>query len=236
MNSYAARNDPYFLRNGLHSSGELGFPLIKRQEVDIQNISLIPYHLTKPNDKANKNCGVHFFLDDYRFEEVYDKPDKAFNRICNYNFFLGPDFSIYKEMKRWKIIENIAKARWTSSYWQEKGKTVIPTISWAGPSSFDIVFSGIEKGCIVAVSTVGIRFAKFDFLLGYNQMLKVINPSKIICVGKPYKEMTGEIVYIQYKRDAKILSQETIKANYDLHKEENPFLPFDEFVFCNNSK
>lgn len=145
MNSYAARNDPYFLRNGLHSSGELGFPLIKRQEVDIQNISLIPYHLTKPNDKANKNCGVHFFLDDYRFEEVYDKPDKAFNRICNYNFFLGPDFSIYKEM-------------------------------------------------------------------------------------------TGDIVYIQYKRDAKVLSQETIKANYDLHKEENPFLPFDEFAFYSNNE
>lgn len=80
------------------------------------------------------------------------------------------------------------------------------TISWTGPSSFDIIFSGIEKGCVVAVSTVGIRFAKFDFLLGYNQMLKVINMSKIICVGKPYKEMTGDIVYIQYKRDAKVLS------------------------------
>lgn len=46
------------------------------------------------------NCGVHSFLDDYRFEQVYSKPVSSFNRIKNYKFLLSPDFSTYKEMDK----------------------------------------------------------------------------------------------------------------------------------------
>ena len=127
IDSYAARNDPYFLRNGFETSGKYSFPLIKKQEVSLEKIALIPYNLTKSNDIKNADCGVHFFIDDYRFFGVYDFPEKAFARICGYKFLLSPDFSLYKEMPMWKLIENIGKSRWCGAYWQSKGKTVIPT-------------------------------------------------------------------------------------------------------------
>ena len=34
---------------------------------------------------------------------------------------------------------------------------------------------------------------------GYNRMLKEIEPSKIICYSEPFKEMQGDIIYIDYE-------------------------------------
>jgi len=230
MTSYQLRNDPYFLKTGVETSGEHDIAVIKRQEVDIQNLSLIPYTLTKSNDEKNKECGVHFFLDDIRFKEVFDYPEKAFKRICGYKFLLTPDLSLYQEMPSWKIISNLCNARYIGAVWQSKGKTVIPTMSWAGPPSFSLCFSGIEKGCVVAVSTVGCRHSEFDFMLGYDQMLRAVEPSAIICFGKPFKEMQGNIIYVPYSKNSKISTAEAISANKDLHIEDNYLLPFPELV------
>lgn len=230
MNSYSYRNDPYFLRNGFETYGEMNFAVIKKQTVELDSFSLIPYHLTQPDDKKNKNCGVHYFLDDYRFQECYVSPEKAFSRICNYAFTLTPDYSLYREMPYWHQVENIGKSRWCGAYWQSKGKLVIPTISWSGPSNIEICTSGIEKGCVIAISTVGCRTAKFDFLLGYDKAVKILEPAKIICVGKPFKEIENDVVYVPYSRTAKILTKQEIHENLDLRKPVEQLFLFEEFV------
>jgi len=93
MTSYQLRNDPYFLKIGVETCGKYNIAVIKHQEVDIKKFSLIPYSLTKANDKKNRECGVHFFLDDIRFKEVIDHPEQAFKRICDYKFLLSPQVS-----------------------------------------------------------------------------------------------------------------------------------------------
>ena len=35
-------------------------------------------------------------------------------------------------------------------------------------------------------------------LVGYNEMLSQIEPSAIICFGKPFDEMTGNIIVVDY--------------------------------------
>lgn len=35
---------------------------------------------------------------------------------------------------------------------------------------------------------------------GYNEMLRRINPEKIICYGKPFDEMKGDIVEVDYAK------------------------------------
>ena len=37
-------------------------------------------------------------------------------------------------------------------------------------------------------------------LLGYNEMLSIIKPSKIICYGKPFDEMKGDIIEVDYAK------------------------------------
>ena len=69
------------------------------------------------------------------------------------------------EMDKWRKIENVAKNRWVGAFWQEHGLIVIPTISWGKPSTFDYCFDGDEEGSIVAISTLGCKNAKRDFLI-----------------------------------------------------------------------
>ena len=77
---------------------------------------------------------------------------------------------------------------------------VIPTVRWGDLTSFNFCFDGIEKGSIVAVSTIGVKKEKSHFLLGYNEMLSRIKPSKIICYGKPFGEMKGDIIEVDYAK------------------------------------
>ncbi len=83
---------------------------------------------------------------------------------------------------------------------QQQGIKVISTVRWGDLTSFNFCFDGIEKGSIVAVSTIGVKKQKSHFMLGYNEMLSRIKPSKIICCGKPFDEMKGDIIEVDYAK------------------------------------
>ena len=161
---------------------------------------------TRANDnEENKKKGVHFFVDDYRFNGIYDNPERTFERYSQYAFLLSPDFSTYADMDLWRQLESVAKNRWVGAFWQSKGKIVIPTISWGDAQSFEFCFEGVEKGTIVAIGMIGCKQSKLNFMRGYNEMLKRIQPSKIICFGTPFPEMQGNIIVIDYMASRKVV-------------------------------
>lgn len=90
-------------------------------------------------------------------------------------------------------IESIFKNRWCGAYWQSKGLKVIPTVSWGDERSFDFCFDGIEEGAIVAVCTYYRENCEDDFMLGYNEMIKRIKPSVVLCYDEPFAGMKGNI-------------------------------------------
>ena len=204
MNAKIMRKDPLFLRNSSEQAGKYELPLVKRQTIDIDKIQLIPYSDTKPHDSdGNRLNGVHFFVDDYRFRDVFRHPDRSFQKLSQYAFVLTPDFSLYAEMPLWQQICNVGQNRWCGFYWQSKGLSVIPTISWSTSQSFDFCFDGVERGSVVAVSTLGCRKSEHKFMLGYKEMLRIISPETVICYGKTFKGMDGEIVVIEYNNRSK---------------------------------
>ena len=97
-------------------------------------------------------------------------------------------------------IYNTFRSRWCGAYLQSNGVKVIPTLAWGGPETFWFCFDGVEKKSVVAVSTLGVRSEKDLFIQGYNEMLRRINPEKIICYGKPFDEMKGDIVEVNYAK------------------------------------
>jgi len=199
MVSKEFRNDPLFLRNQFDSESKYGFAKIRKQELNLSDVKLLACSDTKASEiEYYKTYGVHFFVDDFRFEGIYKKPEASLAKYSQYAFLLTPDFSLYAEMPQWRQIENVGKTRWIGAYWQEKGLTVIPTVSWSGPRSFEFCFKTIEKGSIVAIGMIGCRQSKQAFMLGYNEMLSQIDPSAIICFGKPFDEMTGNIIDVDY--------------------------------------
>lgn len=193
------RNDPLFLRNNFQTTGKWNIPLVKAQEIVCDNLSLISFSDIRTNDtEYNKRKGVHFFIDDYRFETLFDKPERSFDRLAQYSFLLTPDYSLYADMPLWRQLENVAKNRWVGAYWQSKGLTVVPTISWSTPRSYEFCFEGVEKGGTVAVGMIGCKRNKIEFMRGFDAMLDSIAPNKIIVLGSPFPEMQGNIIEVDY--------------------------------------
>lgn len=204
MNTLDFKRNELFLRNSFTTVGKYGLAKIKKDCIDLENIKLISCSDAKNNDKPeNYENGIHFFVDDYRFNGIYKNPERTLEKYSKYKFLLTPDFSLYADMPTWRQIENVGKNRWVGAYWQSKGLKVIPTISWSLQNSYDFCFDGIEKGSIVAIGMIGCKRSKEAFLRGYNEMLKKIEPTCIICLGKPFAEMKGNIIEIDYNTTRK---------------------------------
>lgn len=110
---------------------------------------------------------------------------------------------------------NVFRNRWCGAYWASKGMRVVPSVNWGDESTFDFCFEGIEKGSVVAVSTYmasehdNRKDQKEWFIAGYNEMLRRVEPEKIICYNTPFPEMQGDIVYVDYERSSwKFMSYE----------------------------
>ena len=181
------------VRNEFKGVGKYGMPLIKKQDIDLDKIELLAFTKTKHNDEENQSKTIHFFTYDWNFESVYEKPEELLERLDQYYALLTPEFSTYKDMPLARQIDSVFKNRWCGAFWQKQGMKVIPTVSWGSIPCLEFCFDGIEKGSVVAVSTYTREDNKDGFMLGYNKMLEIIEPSAIICYGTPFPEMKGKI-------------------------------------------
>ncbi len=209
--NYNYRTSQTLLRNQFPGKGKLKIPIIpKFQEKpgDFDDLLLIGFDKTHLEDQNHLDRMVHFFLYDYRFERVWKNPDNDIEKLSRYRAVLSPDFSMYLEMAPVMQLYNVFRNRWCGAYWASKGLRVIPTVNWGDESSFDFCFEGIEKGSVVAVSTY--MASEHDnrcdqkewFLAGYNEMLRRIEPEKIICYNTPFPEMQGNIIDVDYERSS----------------------------------
>lgn len=77
------------------------------------------------------NCGVHFFLDDYQFQRLWNTPDRYIESLQKFSCVLSPDFSLYTDYPTALQIYNHYRKHWIGAYLQLYGIEVIPTICWS---------------------------------------------------------------------------------------------------------
>lgn len=97
---------------------------------------------TRLNDTP-ENCSklAHGFLDDYRLNVFYKYPDRHRKKLSQYQALITPDYSDWREMNTWREIESISHSRWVGKHWQEEwGMSVIPSVTWSSPASFEFCF------------------------------------------------------------------------------------------------
>jgi len=194
MKSHDLRNDPLFLRNRQFMVGNFDMPFIYAQDIVLDGISLIGFNNIKSEEAdARRSKTVHFFLDDYKFDEVWKMPERELLRLSQYAQVLSPDFSIYSDMPEPLQIYNVFRNRWCASFWQYNKVLVIPTVSWGGENTYKFCFEGIEKGCIVATSTVGSYDNQDAFLYGFTKMLETIRPKAVLNYGQTFEGMNGAV-------------------------------------------
>src|SRR5206468_33366 len=152
----------------------------------VEPARLLPYNARHAIAAARPGDAVHFFLDDYRFETVWSKPERGLSRCCSVGVALTPDFSLWSNMPLVMQVWQVYRSRWCGAWLLSHGVTVIPTVSWSTPDSYPFAFAGIAPGSIVAVSTVGVvrdPEARALFAAGYAAMLDTVRPARVLVYG-----------------------------------------------------
>ena len=176
--SYAKRGqlDALNCRELYPSSAPFGIPSVPRFDGDIPE-----RFVAWPNRKrAGDRDGLHFFVDDTRFEPVWRNPGRS-RRAYEGRVVCSPDFSLYPEWPRAALLWNVYRARWTARALAVRGALVIPSVSWA--PGFEDAFCGLPTGGTVAVSAYGARRAGEAYRAGYEAMCDTVRPDRVLVVG-----------------------------------------------------
>lgn len=176
----ASYNLEYF--DQIRSDGFYEMPVI--EPVDYIPDELIGFNYVLSSNR--RDAGVHFFIDDYQFERVWNEPLKYLDILREFPCVLTPDFSLYMDMPRAMKIWNIYRSRLIGQMMQDYGITVIPTLSWAEPETFGFCFDGLKPGGTVAVSTVGVmrdEDAREVWFSGMDEAVKRLQPEQVLCYG-----------------------------------------------------
>ena len=190
------------------SKNKWNIPTLKGIDKFDEKVQIIGFNYAKTCEKQQKtDFGVHFFLDDYQFNRLWNRPDKYIPLLSKFKYVLSPDFSMYtdypKAMQMWKHYQK----HWLGAYMELFGIKVIPTVGWSDKDSFKWCFDGEPRNSIVAVSSIGTQKDKESkqlFLEGYNKMLEVLKPTKILFWGNIPNEIDkSNVIHMGYIMDEK---------------------------------
>ncbi len=167
------------------SCGKDGFPsLPKVEERPTELIGFNYAKTTPPGNRAGK--GLHFFIDDYQFERVWNSPRKYLDILRGYECVLTPDFSLYMDMPAPMQAWNRYRAQALGKWWSDNGIKVVPALSWAQPESYRFCFKGVPSRSTVAVSTVGVKGDEAALAVwrdGMAAAMRKLKPSRVLLYG-----------------------------------------------------
>jgi len=174
-----------------YSDNEYGIPVVQGIEALEPNFVELWTRRTQIEGEE-LDLAWHFFTDDYRFEPVWNKPDKYLEELLRAEAVFTPDFSMYLEWPRAAQIWNTYRNRWLGAFWESHGISVIPTITWGDWRTYDFCFSGVAQGATVAISTMGVLPSDSDkdlFKSGYYAMVEAIQPSLVVVYGEQWEKL-----------------------------------------------
>lgn len=171
------------------SSNSLGIPDLLPVGLEAIPEYLAPYHARVRRRGVSKaQVGIHFYLDDYKFEAAWSQPRRALRALAGYGALLTPDFSIYRDWPLAARQWNAYRARWLGRFWQQAGYPVIPASSWGAPDTYAWCFLGLPARSVIAISTIGAnlrrRAARRVFEQGLDALLSRLDPLALVCYGK----------------------------------------------------
>lgn len=178
-------DDSYNLRmvNAVHCDAN-GMPILN--ESDYTPEDLLPFNYAKTAKEDDYSKTLHFFIDDYQFERLWNRPDAYLELISRFKAVLTPDFSLYMDMPLPMQQWNEYRRRALGAYWQRNGIEVIPTLSWSDKRSYGFCFDGLPKGATYATSTVGVKNDEYAMKIwtdGMRAAIRKLQPKRILLYG-----------------------------------------------------
>lgn len=180
-------------------AGAFQMPQVERHHGMLPS-GLVPFHkavhhknqpiLIGQHLKITDKNFVHFFLDDYQFERLWNAPERYLTTLSSYAGVLSPDFSLYRDMPCALQLWNTYRNRVLTCWLQQQGLNVVPTVSWSDRSSYDFCFDGPPMYGTFALSTVGTqknRDARRLFRDGFYEFMERCSPDTLVVYGEPLR-------------------------------------------------
>jgi len=173
-------------------TGKYDFPILK--VTNSVATKAVPFD--KANKVIDKKQWIHFYINDYQFERLWNNPKKYIKVLKSFIGVIGTDYSMYTEMPLSMQIWNTYRNRAISFWMQENGIDVIPNIVWGLENTYDFCFDGIQQNSTVAISTNGCirdKVDRFYFKKGLNVMLEKLQPNTnhSLKIDKPLYSLTS---------------------------------------------
>lgn len=172
------------LINGMHVTQRYGFPILSSC-TECPDLECVPY--SSRNEPGKQNLGVHFFEDDYKFNnQIWNRLDQTTYNLRNKPYLFTPDHSLYVGPLSALNISSIYKSRFEGAFWNLCGYKVVPTASWGDVDSFEYCFDGLPLYSVIAVCGTGIcnRNGALElWLTGLSELEKRLHPLTIIIYG-----------------------------------------------------
>ena len=183
------------------SDNEWGIPTLLPVVIDdLADIPIQGFNFAL-TEKHPEGKGVHFFIHDYQFERIWQRPQRYADFLKKFSFCLTPTFSTYLDMPIVLKEYNVYRNRWCGRFWQEQGIKVIPSITFGDFDDVLLYCAGIPKHSTIAISTMGEgRWANYKGLYSvWDKVVDLLEPEVILLYGKDLSaNLKGNIVYKQY--------------------------------------
>ena len=156
---------------------EWGIPETRPFTENLDGIQWIPYDIINKY-KGMDNIGVHFYIDDYKFNGVWTNPDKWLEVLRQFKAVITPDFSVYTDMPRAQQLWNHYRRQWLGKYWQDNGINIVSDVCWHIGNLQDWHILGIPKGTTIARSWSSNQM-KQERLDDFVEIIKQLEPHKV---------------------------------------------------------
>ena len=177
---------------------EKGYPILQPSFVDITDCDFIPFNQSISFKGNKEKTFVHFYIQDYLFNRIWNDPTKYIDVLKNYKGIVMPDFSLFTDMPLPLQQFNYYKNLWFAAMCQDVNIEVIPNACWSNEQSYDFCFEGIPNKSTIMLSTLGSTRrleARELFYSGMFKMLEVLEPERILLrtTANQFEKIKNEI-------------------------------------------
>jgi len=177
----------------------------------LQPVDYIPDHMIGFNyakTSEDYEATLHFYLDDYQFERIWNRPFEYLPLMSKFDACLTPNFSIYLDYPEAAKIWNTWRSRLLGQVMQDYGITTIPIVYWSTESSYEWAFDGLPEHSTLSINDFNRKNEESRKLwdAGVEELIRRKSPERILLFGNTKQQKCdfdfGDIEVLYYQNES----------------------------------
>ncbi len=194
-----------YMIQGSEFDGIYQIPMLPPCHFETEPIDSVDFDSSFKLKKEHRKTNINFFIDDCKFQRLWNNPDKYLEHLKCFHSVCSPDFSMCfgeNGMPFALNLYNKYRNHALAWYMHMNGITIVPKAPVVGKEDREWCLDGLPKHSVIAVNTNGRVRAKADrleFCEDFKYMAERLEPTHILIVGKVPDELNTTIPLISYK-------------------------------------